>query len=208
MSKIEFTLLNKTVALFGKRGSGKSVMARQLIQDEKHLFRNNIFLFSPTEKLNHDYKDLVPETHIFDSFRDSWASKLLEKLGNMSKEELRPILLVFDDCGSERDWSTSREFIKFFTRGRHLSISILCMQQYLYQLPKVCRCNCDFVLASQQPAQSLDILVDEYNIGLKNDAFRNLYKQATLDYGFFLINNTATKDDDESSIYGRMKADL
>ena len=29
----------------------------------------------------------------------------------------------------------------------------------------------------------------------RNEEFRNLYKKATIDYGFFLINNTATKND-------------
>ena len=205
---IEFTLKNKTVALFGKRGSGKTVMARQLISDEKHLFRGNIFLFSPTEKLNNDYSGLVAENHIFDAFNDAWANKLLGKLGNMSKAELRPILLIFDDCGSERDWSSSKEFIKLFTRGRHLHISVLTLNQYVYQLPKICRANCDFVLASQQPTQSVDILTDEFNVGLKPDAFRQIYRNATTDYGFLLINNTATKDDNQDSIYGQMKADI
>ena len=208
MSKIDFTLLNKTVALFGKRGSGKSVMAKQLIEDEKRLFKSNIFLFSPTEKINHDYEDLVLPNHIFDSFSDTWARKLLDKLSNTPKKELRPILLVFDDCGSERDWATSKEFIKFFTRGRHLFLSVLTCNQYVFQLPKVCRSNLDFVLASQQPSQSLDILTDEFNINLKNDDFRNLYKKATVDYGFFLINNSATKNDDINSIYGKMRASI
>ena len=112
---IDFTLLNKTTCLIARRGGGKSVMAKQLIQDEKSLFGNRIFLFSPTEKLNHDYENLIPPNHIFDSFDDVWAKKLMEKLSNTPKAELKPILLVLDDCGSEREWSTSREFIKLFT---------------------------------------------------------------------------------------------
>ena len=205
---IEFTLENKTVALFGKRGSGKSIMARQLIQDERNIFRNNVWLFSPTEKINHDYSDLISENHIFDSFSDSWASKLLAKLSTIPKSELKPILLVFDDCGSERDWTTSKEFIKLFTRGRHLKLSVLTCNQYVYQLPRICRANLDFVLASQQPSQSVDILTDEFNIGLKPEIFRNLYKQATMDYGFFVINNSSVKDDSQDNVYGQMKATL
>ena len=175
--------------------------------DDGFLF-SHIFLFSPTEKLNKDYSDLVKPTHIFDSFSDNWARKLLDKLSNTPKKELRPILLVFDDCGSERDWTTSKEFIKLFTRGRHIFLSVLSCNQYLYQLPKICRANLDFVLASQQPSQSLDILQDEFNNGLEPDAFREMYKNATVDYGFFLINNSATKNDDINSVYGKMKASI
>ena len=45
MSKIDFTLLNKTTALFGKRGSGKSVMGRQLIEDENTFLGTTSFSF-------------------------------------------------------------------------------------------------------------------------------------------------------------------
>ena len=202
---IEFTLVDKTVGLYGKRGSGKTVMARQLILDEKHIFKNNIWLFCPTELVNHSYSDIIPANHIFDSFSDAWGKKLIDKLSHTPKEELRPILLVFDDCGSEKDWSSSKEYVKFHTRGRHLRISVLSCQQYLCQTPKICRANLDFVLASQQPSQSVDILTDEYS-NIKNEEFRNLYKKATIDYGFFLINNTATKNDELNSIYGIMRA--
>ena len=205
---MNFTLLNKTTALVGKRNSGKTMLAKELIKDEKHLF-SHIFLFSPTEKLNKDYSDLVKSTHIFDSFSDVWCKKLLEKLSNTPKEELKPILLIFDDCGSEKDWNTSKEFIKLFTRGRHLHLSLLTLNQYVYQVPKICRSNLDWVLASQQNSQSVDILTDEFNNTMKPDEFKNLYKKATQNYGFFVINNNSVDDiNNQNSIYGILRASV
>ena len=205
---MNFTLKEKTVALFAKRGSGKTVLAKQLISDEKNVF-SQIFLFSPTEKINKDYEDLVKPTHIYDHFSDQWGKKLIEKLSSTPKDQLKPVLLIFDDCGSERNWDTSKEFIKLFTRGRHLKISVLTLNQYVYQLPKICRSNLDWVLASQQNSQSVDIIVDEFNNTMKNEDFRKLYQKAIQDYGFFVINNTTVKDtNDINSMYGVIRASI
>jgi energy-coupling factor transporter ATP-binding protein EcfA2 len=205
---IDFTLLNKTVMLAGKRGSGKSVLTKQLIQDERHLFGNRIFLFSPTEQINRDYEGIIPPNHIFGDWNEKWGDVLLKKLSTTPKSELKPILLLFDDMGSQASLEKSSIFTNFFVRGRHYYISLIFCGQYVYQLPKICRSNLDFVLASQQNAQSVDILTDEFNVNLKPDEFKKLYKQVTQDYNFFLINNNSVKNDNQDSIYGKLKAEI
>ena len=203
---INFTLLNKTTALIAKRNSGKSVLSHQLIDDERHLFGNRIFLFSPTEQVNGDYSDIIDPKHIFDNWSETWGEKLVAKLQKIKKEEQKPILLVFDDMGSESSLEKSKVLTRLFVRGRHFSVSVLILVQYIYQVPRICRANLDWVLAGQQPTQAVDILTEEFNIGLKPDEFRELYKKSTLDYGFFLINNSSTKDQNIDSIYGKLKA--
>ena len=102
----------------------------------------------------------------------------------------------------------SRIFTRCFTRGRHLKLSILTLNQYIYQVPKICRSNLDFVIVGSQNAQSVDILTDEFNRGMKRDEFRNLYRKAIEDFGFMLVKNSSVKDDNQDSIYGQMKADV
>lgn len=206
---MEFTLKNKTVCLCGKRGSGKTILAKELIENEKHLF-SNIFLFSPTEKLNHDYKDLIKASHIFDNWSDKWCKMLFEKLTSVPKTELKHTLLVFDDMGSESSMDNSKEFIKLFTRGRHLNIAVLSLNQYLYQLPKICRSNLDYLLVSQQNAQSVEILEDEFNnSNLTPAEFKKIYYQSTSNFYFMLINCNTIKDNgDLNQLYGRLKANV
>ena len=204
---MEFTLLRKTVLLGGKRGSGKKVLARDLLEKEKDRF-SAIFLFSPTEKTNKDYEGLVKPNCIYEKWSDEWCKKLFEKQQSVPKEKMKDILIVCDDLGSESDLNTHRDFVKVFTRGRHLKISLLFLGQYVSQLPKICRANLDFVLCSQQNAQSIDIMTDEFNNHLKNDEFRALYKKAIKNFGFFCINNTNVEDaDDLNSVYGIVRAD-
>ena len=207
MSKIEFTLVNKTTMIAGMRGAGKTVLAKQLIQDERHKFAR-IFLFSPTEQINRDYADIIPSNCIFDDWNEKWGEKLFEKLSKTPKEQLKPVLIILDDMGSERSMENSRIFTRCFTRGRHIKLSIITLNQYIYQIPKICRSNLDFVLVGSQNAQSVDILTDEFNRGMKPIEFRNIYRKAIEDFGFMLIKNSSVKDDNQDSIYGQMKADV
>ena len=63
------------------------------------------------------------------------------------------------------------------------------LNQYIYQLPKICRSNLDWVIVGSQNAQSVEILIDEFNLNLTREEFRRLYLKATQDYGFMVINN-------------------
>ena len=205
---LSFSLVNKTTMIAGRRGAGKTVLAKQLIEDEKQKF-SKIFLFSPTEAINRDYADLVPQNCIFDDWNEKWGNSLLEKLAKTPKEELKPILIVFDDMGSERSMENSRIFTRFFTRGRHTMVSILSLNQYIFQLSKICRSNLDFVIVGSQNAQSVDILETEFNANLEPKAFRQLYHKAIENFGFMIIKNSSVKDStDQNQMYGVLRATI
>ena len=58
MSIINLTLINKTVALVGKRNSGKSCLLKHLVELEKDQF-DKIFIICPTESINRFYQDIT-----------------------------------------------------------------------------------------------------------------------------------------------------
>ena len=211
MSTINLSLINHTVICCGKRNSGKSVILKHLVELEKDQFEK-IFVICPTESINRFYKDIVDEKCIFDSYNEAWTDKLIDKLttanADTPKEELKKVLLIFDDILSDIDFHQSPAMKKIFTRGRHLGLSIICTAQYLYQLPPICRCNSDFVLVGSMNNQSKNLLCDEFLAGaLDRKQFINLYNKATKDYNFLLINNNNVKDNDDiDQIYGTIKA--
>ena len=211
MSTINLSLINHTVICCGKRNSGKSVILKHLVELEKDQF-DKIFVICPTESINRFYQDIVDEKCIFDSYNETWTDKLIDKLttanANTPKDELKKVLLIFDDILSDIDFHQSPAMKKIFTRGRHLGLSIICTAQYLYQLPPICRCNSDFVLVGSMNNQSKNLLCDEFLAGsLDRKQFINLYNKATKDYNFLLINNNNVKDNDDiDQIYGTIKA--
>lgn len=205
---MNFSILGKCVLIAGKRGSGKTVLAKDIISKEKHKF-SHIFLFSPTERINNDYKDLVEPKCVFDKLSEAWIEKLFQKQSSIPKDQMKNILIICDDIGSETDLSQNRKFVQIYTRGRHLKISILFLAQYIYQLPKICRANLDYIAVSQQNAQSIQILSDEFNSHLPNQEFKNLYQKVTTNYGFLLINSNNIKDTKNlNELYGVLRAEL
>ena len=204
---MEFILKNKTLTLVGKRASGKSELLRHLVEMTADNFYS-IFLICPTEKVNGFYDGLINPSNIFDQYDEQWIEQLMDKMGkenaNKSSNNSSHVLLILDDICADINLSKSKTIRQLFCRGRHLRISIIITAQYLFQIPPVLRCNSDFVAVGQMNAQSLDLLVGEFQYGnITKKEFKSMYLKSTNNYQFLLINcNTAKNNDDLSLIYG------
>ena len=206
---MNFTIVNKTVVLVGKRASGKSELLRYLVQLSKKEFKT-VFLVCPTEKVNGFYDGLIDPKNIFDEYSESWIQSLMKKMGevnhNKSNEEASHVLLILDDICSDLNLNKSKTIKQLFCRGRHLKISVIMTAQYIYQIPPVLRCNTDFVAVGQMNSQSLDLLTSEFQFGnITKKDFKKMYMDSTSNYNFLLINcNTAMDNDNLELIYGKI----
>jgi len=209
---MDFTILNKTVLLIGKRASGKSELLRYLVGLSKTQFKT-VFLVCPTEKVNNFYDGLIKPENIFDEYNEAWVEKLMKKMGevnqNKSNHEASHILLILDDICSDLNLAKSKTIKQLFCRGRHLKISIIMTAQYIYQIPPVLRCNSDFVAVGQMNSQSLDLLTSEFQFGnITKKDFKAMYMKSTSNFNFLLINcNTAKDNDNLELIYGKISVD-
>ena len=82
-------LVNKKVLICGKSGSGKSVLCRYLVKNQLHQF-DKVYLISPSESMNHDFKGLVPETNVRESWDEEWLKKLFKSLIHIRKVKKEP----------------------------------------------------------------------------------------------------------------------
>jgi alpha-L-arabinofuranosidase len=202
---IDLDIVNKTVSLVAKRGSGKSVLLKYLVENSKSKFAK-IFVICPTEGVNSFYKNMVDKSCIFDEWNENWADQLIKKMTtiNAGKTKKKNVLIILDDCMSDTNFHSSPALKKLYTRGRHLNIGVIATCQYLNSLPPVCRNNADWCLVGQMNHQSIALLAEEYLSGdLDKQAFIKLYHKSTKDYNFLVINNNSIKDsDDLNQIYG------
>lgn len=206
---MDFEILNKTILVVAKRNSGKSQLIRYLVLVNQHLF-NKIFLICPTESVNGFYSDIIEKKNILTSYNEDFINNLVETMtranSNQPKNKRQNILLILDDCISDATIKNSKPFELLFTRGRHINISIIFVSQYLKAaITPVIRNNIDFCLFSQVNAQGLRLIFDEYNYNLSKQDFYELFKKATKDYGFLVINNNSVKNGDIDEIYGMIK---
>ena len=205
-----FDIVNKTICLCAKRGSGKSRLLRYIVLMNKNKF-DKIFIICPTEPLNSFYKGIVPDENIFDEYSDKWMEAFFkrtsEENSKLDDKNKKNVLIVLDDICSDVSMHTCKPIKKIFTRGRHSRISIIITAQYLYHISPIQRNNCDFLLVGQLNKQGLDILASEFLLGnITKQDFIKLYYNSTNDYKFLLINNNSTKsNDDLNEIYGKLK---
>jgi hypothetical protein len=207
---MDFQLLNKTVCLCGKRHSGKSELIKYIVSLYGHQF-NKIFVICPSEAVNKFYSQFLPSENIFTEYKEEWIEKLMARLIkiNVGKKdnEAAHILLILDDCVSDVNMHTARNFEKIFTRGRHLKISLLITTQYPYLIPPVARINCDYILVGQLNKQGLKVMSDEFLMGdISPKEFLKMYYDSTNDYGFLIINNNSTASNNNiNSLYGSVR---
>ena len=208
---MQFTLVNKLVAIVGKRASGKSILCKFLVQRQQHLFQD-VFVVSATESANKFYETFINKKNIFTEWDVKWIEKFwttIKASGNCSCDK-KNVLLILDDVGSEEDFKKNSSLRLMATTGRHFHLSVIILSQYLYQIAPVVRSNCDYMLAGQMNAKSRDILCDEFLLGhTTKSEFISIYNSASSNHGFMIICNTSVEDvSNVDSIYGKIKASI
>ena len=209
---IDITLLGKTISLVAKRGSGKSILLKYLVTFEREKF-HKIFCICPTECVNGFYSKLIPANCIFDSWSEDWTENLIKQMTQINKgkpdNEKKSVLLILDDLICDVNFASSPSLKKLYSRGRHIFLSVIITQQYLYGIPPVCRNNTDYCLVGQLNRASIQLLLEEYMSGeIDRKDFIALYNRATIDYNFLVINCNSVKSGDLNEIYGIIKAPI
>ena len=139
---MDLDIVNKTTSLVAKRGSGKSVLLKYLVEQNKHKFEK-IICFCPTEDINNFYsKDgLVEKNYIFTEWSEDYCKDLCAKLSkinaNKSKSEMKMVLLILDDIFADTDFHHSPVLKSIFMRSRHYGLAIISAVQYLHNLPPI-----------------------------------------------------------------------
>jgi hypothetical protein len=209
----DFTIVNKTTTLVGKRCSGKSFLLKWLVEQHKDDF-HKIFVICPTETINGFYQrdGFVPPEHIFDEYSEEWTERLINSMTKINRGKLqgdetaKHVLLILDDLVADHNFHQSPSLKKLFVRGRHIFISIIITAQYLNCIPPVARINSDYVCVGQLNKAGLDILCEEYiRAGMTKEEFVDIYKNNTRNYSFLLINNNSVKTDDLNETYGALR---
>ena len=204
-----FSLINKTIILIGKRHSGKSRLLKYLVKYERKKFKK-IFVVCPTEKINRFYSDIVSNENIFNDYNEEWTEQLIEKMGNVNAnkpdKERKNILLILDDCIAFMNMHQSPTIKKLFSMGRHLNISVIITTQHLYSISPLMRSNADWLFVGQMNKQSTDLLSQEFLSGdITKEEFIKMINRGTKDYSFVIINCNSVKDNDLNSLYGIIK---
>ena len=148
---------NFTCIIFGRRGTGKSILLRDFLYKTKDVY-GQAHIFSQTAHLQKDLFDYVPKLNIHKGFDIDTMQRLYneQERACMEAEETVegkasvPILLfIFDDVISDANVRHCALYDSIYTMGRHIRIAMITLSQELMGrsgISKVGRVNSDLIM--------------------------------------------------------------
>lgn len=202
--KFESMCSNPSIVMIAKRGSGKSVVCKKILD---HF--NDIpvgLIIAPTDRMSRFYGNFFPDSYIHYNYRSDIIEKLLHRqeimIDKRKKKREQGItidsraFIVMDDCLSTKGtWMRDQPITELLFNGRHYDIMyILTMQHPLGITPEL-RGNFDYIfLLADDIVSNLKRIYDHY-AGMFPDfnSFKQVFSQLTEDYGCMVISNRGAR---------------
>lgn len=167
-------------AISGMKGSGKSSLIINVMRSHLRKKYDNIFLFSPTAKVDGKWKDIVdelePENKWYNLLTETNLYDVLERIKsyNEDNDDARNII-IFDDCLHELKGSGSKSYLnKLITTCRHFKTSVVIITQKYNKLNTTVRANMDLLsIFATQNKKELSTIIDDINV--PEDIFRQIF---------------------------------
>lgn len=207
---MEGEIINRYPSLtlcIGRSGSGKSNVIANMLTKKEFMkdFFDEIYLFSPTAKSDDLVEHLkLKDENIIDNLDESAIDKLneivdentakVEKDGIEKTAKKSKILIICDDCISEKVFIKSNILMRLATAGRHALIStIICSQSYT-KVPRVIRLQCQGLIIFPSSNDEIELLCEDLcPPGMSKRQFLELIKFATDErYSFLFVNHHAS----------------
>jgi hypothetical protein len=198
-----------TLAILGKRRSGKTTWATSLIQ----------FLVGKCEKFvvhcgNKDnmteWRKVVPPGYVhiknvahlkkLRNHQDTTCSVYSEQQRTIPLEDR--VTLILDDCGSDTKFMHSDVMKDLLSNGRHYGLYIIILVQYLNQMHAVNRDQLDYVgVLHTTNSRNIDKLFNEYCNVCDKLVFAAILKALTCNRGLCWIDNTVSSAKINESLF-------
>ena len=186
-------LKNSHTLIIGKRGTGKSVLVKDIIENNNYDTQKHVYVFSGTERCNPYYAKFVNNSHIYREYNEDALQQIINAQYYMFREEKinREIMIVFDDCISKKNCFACSVMTDLLLNARHYNISYILTMQYPMGLSPEIRLNMDNVFLLAEDTVSNKKRLYEHYAGCLPDfsSFNEIFIRETKDFGCLVINN-------------------
>jgi hypothetical protein len=189
-----------TIAMIAKRATGKSFLTREIMYQKRHIAA--AIAISRTEKLNGFYTDFIPDSFIFSEYSSDILSRIYDRqyqmnednkvrIANGKKPKDDSIMLIMDDCMSDKKWLKDPNIAELFYNGRHHHLSFILTMQYAVGIPPEMRSNFDYIFLLAEDTVNNRRKLYEHYAGMfpTFDIFQQVFSDLTENYGMMVINN-------------------
>ena len=202
--KLESMCPNPSIIMIAKRGSGKSVVCRAILNHFKDIPVG--LIIAPTDRMNCFYGNFFPDSYIHYGYRSDIIEKLLYRQDVMIEKRKRKMdvgkkidsraFIVMDDCLSKKGtWMKDQPITELLFNGRHYEIMYILTMQYPLGITPELRGNFDYIfLLAEDFVSNLKRIYDHY-AGMFPDfnSFRQAFGQLTEDFGCMVISNRGAR---------------
>lgn len=205
-------VIDATIVMIAKRGSGKSFAVRDLVYNYRNLPGGVVI--APTDKMNPFYRYFFPDLFIHYEINPTLLKKILarqtllieeSKAKKKMRKRLDPsTLLVMDDClAAAKQWAKDPSIREILMNGRHYKITyILTMQTPLGIGPEL-RLNFDYIfLLKEDVTVNRKKLYENYAGIFPNLAiFCKVFDKCTNDHVCMVVDNRTPLSDITKKIF-------
>jgi len=192
-----------TIGIIGRRGSGKTTIAKNLCYYLSPQIRIPIMVCGTSTVVN-DFDDIFPPIYIYDDYNAEKMRILIQaqiKVINnedaMHGKKQYGLLFMDDIVSQEAKWRNDMQFIKMFLEGRHFKITNILSVQNPLDVPSKIRSNVDVVIiTTENRTPRLKNIYEQYWPGQYGDFnfFREIFTQCTKGFKAMVIDvRAATK---------------
>jgi len=194
---------HRIILVVGKRGTGKSVLQRDLMY---HMCNKVDFglAFSPTEETQDMFREHMPDSWIYPGFSTAKLDTMLKMQRDMCKTKTqRNLFIIMDDCMYDKKILKGLGIRDLFMNGRHMHITLCNAVQYVMDIGPDLRTQVDYVFALRENIISNKSKLWKYFFGMfeKYDDFAKVMDKCTQNHGCLVMDNTTGSCNVEECIF-------
>ncbi len=182
---------DKIVAVIGKRGSGKSLLVKDIMYHKRKIPAG--IVMSGTEDGNRFYSDFVPDSFVFSEFNKGALEKLVDRQRRLWAQGRKTrVFVILDDLVYDKSIMKEKVIRQLFFNGRHWGIFLIVTAQFITDLPPGVRANCDVVVACREAIYQNRKKLYEMVFGVfpTFKQFDKVFQSCTENYEVLVIDNT------------------
>ena len=194
---------HRIIILVGKRGTGKSVLQRDLMYHLSEKIDMGVAM-TPTEESADTFRQHMPDSMIYNTFSHHKLDSMLSLQRDMVKhKKQRSLLLVLDDCMYDKKILKGLAIRDLFMNGRHLNITMCNAVQYVMDMGPDLRTQVDYVFALRENIISNKSKLWKYFFGMfeKYEDFSRVMDKCTENHAAIVMDNTTGSCNIDECIY-------
>lgn len=194
---------HRLILIVGKRGTGKSILQRDLM----YFLKDKVdfaMAMSPTEESLDMFRQHMHESWLYNNFSGGKLDAMLNVQRDLAKQKKqKSILLMLDDCCYDKKIMKGETMRYIHCNGRHVNLTFCNAVQYCMDLTPDLRSQIDYIFCMRENIISNRMKLWKYFFGMfeKYEDFSKVMDKCTANYSSLVMDNTIGSNNVEDSVF-------